>query len=188
MCIVSEVNGFNELIENAAHELRRPVRFNPALDERVMKSVRAIPRFGRMANLVGWLLTTHPVRLSPAFGLVVLVGAAVGMWAWASSGAVPEQIASSFENGARMIVFSLEVPEASDVSIVGDFNDWDAEATPLSRTSALDEWAAAVPLVPGRYQYTFIVDGEQWVADPGAPRALQSDFGRPSSVITVPEL
>ena len=116
---MSEVNGFNELIENAAHELRRPVRFNPALDERVMKSVRAIPRFGRMANLVGWLLTTHPVRLSPAFGLVVLVGAAVGMWAWASSGAVPEQIASSFETGARMIGFSLVVPEADAVAEAG---------------------------------------------------------------------
>ncbi|MCH7688634.1 MAG: endonuclease/exonuclease/phosphatase family protein [Planctomycetes bacterium] len=72
--------------------------------------------------------------------------------------------------------------------VVGDFNDWDSTATPLEPSSAGDIWVVTVPLDPGRYQYTFLVDGEQWVADPGAPRALQSDFGWPSSVITVPEI
>jgi hypothetical protein len=41
-----------------------------------------------------------------------------------------------------------------------------------------------VPLRPGRYRYTFIVDGT-WHRDPAAPRALEDDFGTPTSVITV---
>ena len=41
-----------------------------------------------------------------------------------------------------------------------------------------------VPLRPGRYRYTFIVDGT-WRRDPAAPRALEDDFGQPTSVITI---
>jgi 1,4-alpha-glucan branching enzyme len=46
-------------------------------------------------------------------------------------------------------------------------------------------WTITIPLAPGRYHYTFVVDGTTWVADPMAPRTLEDDFGRPNSVITV---
>jgi hypothetical protein len=42
-----------------------------------------------------------------------------------------------------------------------------------------------IPLRPGRYRYTFVVDGTRWSRDPAAPRALEDDFGTPTSVITV---
>ncbi len=42
-----------------------------------------------------------------------------------------------------------------------------------------------MPLAPGRYQYAFVVDGRRFVADPAAPRAVDDDFGQPSSVVTV---
>jgi 1,4-alpha-glucan branching enzyme len=67
---------------------------------------------------------------------------------------------------------------------VGDFNDWDPRATPL-RATADSVWSVVVPLRPGRYHYTFVVDGTRWSRDPSAPRALEDDFGTPTSVITV---
>jgi hypothetical protein len=44
-----------------------------------------------------------------------------------------------------------------------------------------------LPLQTGRYQYAFIVDGERWVVDPKAPRAVEESFGAPNSVVTVGE-
>ncbi len=88
---------------------------------------------------------------------------------------------------ARVIRFELDAPRASSVTLSGDFNDWDLEATPMTRTSS-GEWVTTVKLVPGRYEYTFVVDGDKWVPDPAAPPSLFDDFGGTSSTITVPEV
>lgn len=81
--------------------------------------------------------------------------------------------------------FMLIAPGARQVALVGDFNDWDQGATPLVRVAGNGMWTVEVPLEAGRYAYAFLVDGQHWVADPGAPRAVGDDFGRPSSVVTV---
>lgn len=81
--------------------------------------------------------------------------------------------------------FMLVAPEAHEVALVGDFNDWEKAATPLEKKNGV--WTVTVPLSPGRYSYAFLVDGQRWTADPSAPRNVGDDFGRPSSVITVRE-
>ena len=81
--------------------------------------------------------------------------------------------------------FMIVAPTAREVSVVGDFNDWDQGATPLVRVTSQGVWTVEVPLEPGRYSYAFLVDGKRWLPDPGAPRAVGDDFGRPSSVVTV---
>ena len=79
----------------------------------------------------------------------------------------------------------LVAPSATMVSLVGDFNDWEAAATPMEGTVTDGLWTVTVPLAPGRYRYAFLVDGASWVPDPAAPRALEDDFGRPNSVVTI---
>ena len=69
------------------------------------------------------------------------------------------------------------------MALVGDFNDWDSRATVLSRGTG-GVWSVVVPLQPGRFTYSFVVDGKVWHADPEAPLASH-DFGRPSSVVYV---
>ncbi len=83
--------------------------------------------------------------------------------------------------------FMLVAPSAQNVALVGDFNDWDHGATRLQKVTASGAglWTVEVSLPPGRYSYAFLVDGQRWVADPAAPRAVGDDFGRPSSVVTV---
>jgi 1,4-alpha-glucan branching enzyme len=85
---------------------------------------------------------------------------------------------------ARLIPFVVAAPAAERVAIVGDFNDWDPQATPLTRLSGT-AWGVVVKLAPGRYRYAFVLDGARWIADPGAPRAGGDDFGVESSVATV---
>ena len=87
--------------------------------------------------------------------------------------------------------FMLVVPGAKQVALVGDFNDWDHAATLLrrvaSQSGANAVWTIDLPLTAGRHSYTFLVDGQRWVADPdpARPRAPGDDFGRPSSAVTV---
>jgi 1,4-alpha-glucan branching enzyme len=85
----------------------------------------------------------------------------------------------------QMMEFVFVNRSASSVAIVGDFNDWEEGGSPLRRVTEQGVWAITIPLAPGRYHYTFVVDGTKWVADPLAPRTLEDDFGRPNSVITV---
>jgi 1,4-alpha-glucan branching enzyme len=86
----------------------------------------------------------------------------------------------------QTVQFVFRAPSAHRVALVGDFNDWDSEATPL-RPAAGGLWTVTVPLTAGRYTYTFVVDGERWMADPAAPPAPPDDFGRPGSVVTIGE-
>jgi 1,4-alpha-glucan branching enzyme len=58
----------------------------------------------------------------------------------------------------RTIYFRLEAPEAGQVSVVGDFNGWDARKHGLHRNPS-GVWECQVPLPPGRYAYHFMVDG-----------------------------
>lgn len=80
--------------------------------------------------------------------------------------------------------FVVAVPGARRVTLVGTFNDWNPEATPLRPEAAGKVWVVEVPLEPGRHEYAFVVDGERWLADPSAP-AADGDFGVPNSVVTV---
>lgn len=84
-----------------------------------------------------------------------------------------------------MVRFLLKAPEASKVSLAGDFNDWSVEQTALSDEDGNGIWTVTVPLQPGRYQYKFLLDGKKWVVEPDAP-AYQSDgFGGKNSLLVI---
>jgi 1,4-alpha-glucan branching enzyme len=87
--------------------------------------------------------------------------------------------------GGRSIYLRLEAPASSRVAVVGDFNDWDPAATPLRPAGDDGTWVVELRLKPGRYHYTFLIDGRRWEGDPSEPPAAESDFGAPVSVLTV---
>lgn len=80
--------------------------------------------------------------------------------------------------------FVLDLPNAKSVSVVGDFNSWTVDEALLQKT-ANGVWNITLPIKPGRHEYSFVVDGIRWMADPRAPKAINSDFGKPGSVIVV---
>ncbi len=75
--------------------------------------------------------------------------------------------------------------QAERVSLVGTFNGWALDSTPMQRASTGNVWIVSLPVTPGRHTYSFVIDGTRWVADPAAPPAPDSDFGKPGSVILV---
>ena len=82
------------------------------------------------------------------------------------------------------IQFDLRLPRslATNVSVVGDFNGWDASATPMVKDSS-GEWSAKVTLLPGRHVYAYLVNGEQWVVDPLAPQIPDAGYGPANAVV-----
>jgi hypothetical protein len=55
---------------------------------------------------------------------------------------------------------------------------------PLRHSADGKSWEIEIPLPPGRYVYSFIVDGKL-SRDPGAPQVRDDDFGSPNSVLMV---
>ncbi len=66
--------------------------------------------------------------------------------------------------------------EAQAVYLVGEFNDWDAVATPMNRLKT-GEFKVTLDLETGReYEYRFLIDGQVWENDWAA------DHYRPAGV------
>lgn len=171
-------------IDRAIELLRTPAGIGEAFDRRVMDAVRQLPppaRPGPVRRAATWIVEPHQLRIRP----ITLVAAAAVVLAVA--GVVrrtPAPPATPGEAPPSSVQFVLVAPGAASVSLVGDFNDWGAAATPMSVVNG-GLWTVVVPLDPGRYRYAFLVDGTTWVPDPTAPRSLDDDFGRPNSVLTI---
>ena len=92
--------------------------------------------------------------------------------------------AAAAETVLLPVRFSLNAPDAAQVSIVGDFNDWNPTTLPMRRSADGRVWEVEVRLPLGRYNYAFMVDG-RLAPDPGAPSTADDDFGTPNSVLMV---
>jgi len=76
-------------------------------------------------------------------------------------------------------------PQAKAVYVAGSFNQWKPEQTPLVKKGN-GRWVGDVAVLPGKYEYLFVVDG-QWLPDPNARETVQNPFGGQNSVLTVSE-
>lgn len=72
----------------------------------------------------------------------------------------------------RMTQFAFPAATARQVSLVGDFNNWDTKAGPMHKGPD-GVWHLGVALKPGRYEYRFFAD-QVWCNDPAAQKAANS--------------
>jgi hypothetical protein len=162
------------LIDDLAARLREPVELSSEVERVVLARLRAEAATGSRRRFLPRIRLEFAAGLAAGLAAVFAIGVLVGRWTARGEDPAP---------ASRSIEFALRTPADSTVTLVGDFNDWNPTATPLHREG--DAWTVTVPLRPGRYRYTFIVDGTRWRRDPAAPRALEDDFGAPTSVITI---
>lgn len=96
---------------------------------------------------------------------------------------LPELEISSYL-GYRKIDLVFYSPSKSfrTVAVAGEFSDWDC----LQMDEVKDDcWRITLKVKPGKYQYSFLVDGKEWVADPNSLRQIPDGFGRFNSVLVV---
>lgn len=92
--------------------------------------------------------------------------------------------AAAIQEQASLHVFEFTRPGAKHVSVAGGFNGWNKDKNPMSLASDGRTWRAEVKIVPGRYQYKFVVDGKEWVSDPRATSVIDGS-GNPNSEVLV---
>jgi len=185
-----------------AREAKRAVAVDPMAVERVMARVRLETPPTVHAARWRWFVEPRSLPLSPivgaalAAGLIgigVLLGHSVidrgGQNPTGRHDTVAPRPPLALSSDTSVIKFVLVAPHASNVAVVGDFNNWDAKATPMTRTKTGGTWSVAIQLPPGRHVYAFVVNGAngstQWVADPTAPLAPEDGLGAPNSVVLV---
>ncbi len=72
----------------------------------------------------------------------------------------------------------------NEVSLVGDFNEWDPGVHHLKKDNGY--WQTLVRLKPDRtYRFKYLVDGEIWQNDDQADGYEMNTFGTENSVLNV---
>ena len=190
-------------VEWIAREAKRAVSVDAMAVQRVMARIRQEPLPVRRPARWQWLVSPRSLPLSPLAGAALaagLIGIGVFFGHYIDRGgrnltggpaafADTNSPRSPSSGSVRVIKFVLVAPQAATVSVVGDFNNWDVQATPMTRTPTGGTWSVALKLPAGRHVYAFVVNGangtSQWVADPTAPLAPEDGLGAPNSVVLV---
>lgn len=90
------------------------------------------------------------------------------------------------ENGSeRTVVFTLNMPDASRVELIGTFNQWKPGDSVMTWDESRKAWVLSLDLTKGRYEYAFLVDGEKVVPDPDALVYRDDGFGNKNSILIV---
>jgi len=82
------------------------------------------------------------------------------------------------------VLIAHHAPEASDVKIAGDFNNWQPDEDDTFKNTGEGMWVKMLMLDPGEYQYKLVIDGN-WVEDPNNPNAVDDPFGGKNSVLRI---
>lgn len=186
----------DERLDSITNELKQQVRISASFDARVMNAIRGLPRHAR-AGLWSRLTTPRRIMVTPLSWSIAAVAAFLFV-AFASVNVVDGARALArpiagvlFPKDAKSqqrqsVQFVLVAPDARKVAVVGDFNGWNAQhASYQAKPRGGGVWAVTAALPIGHHRYSFVVDDSLWVADPIAPRAIDSDFGVINSAIVV---
>lgn len=84
----------------------------------------------------------------------------------------------------KRVVLSIDVGPGKNVSVAGNFNDWDPTAKQLIDKDNTGVYSCTLLLKPGTYEYKFVIDGV-WCVDTGNPHFAPNDLGTLNSVLIV---
>jgi hypothetical protein len=143
------------------------------LEERVMERIKSQEQ-EQERERKGWLslLLPKPTKQGLAFAATAVVFLLVGLFLGF------QMDRRAFDRGEG-VLFIVAYPEAESVAVVGDFTHWNP--LPLEDPERDGVWTLWIDLKPGRYEYTFVIDGRWGIQDPRADEYILS-FGQYNSV------
>jgi hypothetical protein len=177
------------LVSAALHrDLPADERAKARIMSRVREASRAKPRRhdfhlrrGARHSIVGLALAAGIGSITTLSALIpspVTAGASV------SSVVLGDTVVSTLRDTLRLVRLMFADPQARRVAVVGDFNGWRSDATPLELEPGTQRWSVTIALRDGQHRYAFVVDGTRWVPDPSAQRRGMND-GRVYSLLNV---
>jgi 1,4-alpha-glucan branching enzyme len=98
-------------------------------------------------------------------------------------------ITKSYSKAGRSCRVTFKIPAGQaavqSAVVLGDFNGWNAHATPMKRGRD-GGWSATVTMATGRpYRFRYLLDGTHWANDDGADAAVRNHFGTEDSVVSL---
>ena len=102
-----------------------------------------------------------------------------------SSVVIGDTVVSTLRDTLRLVRLMFDASDAQRVAVAGDFNGWNAEASPLSRDEGSHRWSVTLALRAGEHRYAFVVDGTRWVPDPRAEHSVEGENGRVYSLLNL---
>ena len=152
------------------------------LIDSVMKRLQ--PRRLRLVRRVLRRIRT-PVRIRP-FTLAPLAASVGAILLALSLLDVPSrQGATPSRSPGITVLFTLDMPNASQVELIGSFSQWKPGRYSMLWNERLGRWELSVGLDRGRYEYAFLVDGKKVVPDPKAMLHQDDGFGNRNSVLII---
>lgn len=88
------------------------------------------------------------------------------------------------ETPKQLVHFEYTDQAARNVYIAGSFNDWHPGTSEMINMGA-GKWVKDLEIVPGTYEYRFVVDGK-WVTDMRCAHTVPNPFGELNSLMIVP--
>ncbi len=81
------------------------------------------------------------------------------------------------------VFFSIFAPDAREVYVVGDFNNWKIDGDSRMQKDG-SFWAKRINLNSGKYRYRFVIDGK-WTEDPNNPSKEVNPYGEMDSLLEI---
>ncbi len=88
-------------------------------------------------------------------------------------------------NNCRVWFYLPPDVNADEVTLVGDFNDWDRSANPMKKKKDGTFYTALTLETGKEYQFRYFLDGHRWENDWDADDYVPNESGTENSVIKV---
>jgi 1,4-alpha-glucan branching enzyme len=105
-----------------------------------------------------------------------------GFWACAKPSVLKASVPKSLAGAVR---FTVLAPGAKQVVLVGSFNGWTKDVTPMKIVDGSSVWLVDVPLAEGEHTFMYVIDGVRWMTPPQAEDFVIDGFGQTNGVVIV---
>lgn len=118
------------------------------------------------------------ISLAALMAIMLLCGA----WACAKPSMLKPSMPEPLAGTVRFTVF---IPGAKTVFLVGSFNGWAKDTLPMKVVDGSSVWLVDVPLGEGEHTFMYVIDGIRWMTPPQAEDFVIDGFGQTNGVVIV---
>jgi len=93
-------------------------------------------------------------------------------------------VSQDHQNPEKVWIRFVYIDEnAEQVSVAGNFSDWEPVEMSSQMMNGKKVWSGLIPVERGEHHYMFVKDGEEWISDPLAEVQRDDGFGNKNAVI-----
>lgn len=159
------------------------------LTENVLATIKPkkLTSFERLWRRLRTPVSVSPLRLLPAGVSALAIFAIAFALFWRDPGEriVTHGINQVTHQTLNTVVLFLDRPDATQVEVIGSFNNWSEKGVSMVWDKDRGLWVGALNLKPGSHEYAFRVNNREIIADPNAILNRDDGFGHQNSILII---